>query len=108
MKLIRTVGLLLFLFGCTKKDQVAAETKGKTVEKNAAVEFQTALSPVPAKSSIFSKEMREAIYFSNSLEREALKLILKNNSLQKLTLFSVLSYIVETNAGVKKKHPDWS
>lgn len=53
----------------------------------------------------FSKVMREAIYFSNSLEREALKLILKDNSFQRLTLFSVLSYIAEINSGAKRSPP---
>ncbi len=57
------------------------------------------------KKSIFSKTLRESIYFSNSLEREALKLILKDNSFQKNTLFSVLSYVVETNSGAKKTTP---
>lgn len=58
-----------------------------------------------APDSAFSRVLREAIYFSNSLEREALKLILKDRSAQKLTLFSVLSYIVETNSGSKKSTP---
>lgn len=64
------------------------------------------MRPVPQpKKEVFSKVLRESIYFSNSLEREALKLILKDNSMQKNTLFSVLSYVVETNSGAKKTTP---
>ena len=57
------------------------------------------------KESDFSKVLREALYFSSSLEREALKLISKNNSLQKMTLFSILSYVAEIKSGVKKATP---
>ncbi len=59
----------------------------------------------PEKQSDFSKLLRESIYFANSLEREALRLITKDTSLQRLTLFSVLSFVVETSSGAKKSTP---
>lgn len=54
---------------------------------------------------LFKKEQREAIYFSAGLEKEALKLLTKNPTFDELTLFSVLSYALETNHGVKKSPP---
>ncbi len=60
--------------------------------------------PVDLKPKV-SKVLRETVYFSASLEREALKLLVKDNSFQKNTLFSVLSYILETYSGVRKSTP---
>ncbi len=54
---------------------------------------------------LFKKDQREAIYFSASLEKEALKILTKNPSFDELTLFSVLSYALETSYGVKKTAP---
>ncbi len=82
---------------CTKKADPVAETPQVEVVKSPAI-------PLIEKPT-FSKVSREAIYFASSLEREALKLLLKDNSLQKNTLFSILSYIVETNAGARKSTP---
>lgn len=88
-----------FSFSCTPKGTGVPKNDEQNEEK--VVEI---VKPALAKS-IFSKTLRESIYFSNSLEREALKLILKDNSFQKNTLFSVLSYVVETNSGAKKATP---
>ena len=49
--------------------------------------------------------LRAAVYFASSIEREALRLILKNDELQKTMLFNVLSYSLESKAGVKKTVP---
>lgn len=54
---------------------------------------------------LLSKIQRESIYFSASLEREALRILLKNATLEEQTLFSVLSFAVEAAAGVKKMAP---
>lgn len=88
-------------FSCTPKGSDVPKSDEQKVEKTEDI---TRPAPEP-KKSIFSKTLRESIYFSNSLEREALKLILKDNSFQKNTLFSVLSYVVETNSGAKKTTP---
>ncbi len=88
-------------FSCTPKGTGLPKNDEQKVEKTDQI-----TQPLPElKKSIFSKTLRESIYFSNSLEREALKLILKDNSFQKNTLFSVLSYVVETNSGAKKTTP---
>lgn len=54
---------------------------------------------------LLTKAQRESIYFSAQLEKEALKLLLKNPSFEELTLFSVLNYAVENFSGVKKSPP---
>lgn len=88
-------------FSCTPKGTGLPKNDEQKEEKTVEI-----TGPVTApKKSIFSKTLRESIYFSNSLEREALKLILKDNSFQKNTLFSILSYVVETNSGAKKTTP---
>ncbi|MBY0555016.1 hypothetical protein K2P97_10845 [bacterium] len=101
MKVVKLLIFCIIIASCTKKSSELEQQDNKL------------LSPVPPaidlkavrKPQEFSKTLREAVYFSNSLEREALKLILKDSSLQKITLFSVLSYIFETNSGVKKSTP---
>lgn len=91
----------LISFSCTPKGTGLPKIDEPNEEKPIEI-----IKPVPQpQKSIFSKTLRESIYFSNSLEREALKLILKDNSFQKNTLFSVLSYVVETNSGAKKTTP---
>ena len=92
-------------FSCTPKGTGLPkndEQKEVIIEAEAV---EKAKPVIVLKKSNFSKILRESIYFSNSLEREALKLILKDNSFQKNTLFSVLSFVVETNSGAKKSTP---
>ncbi len=60
---------------------------------------------VKAPEELIGKEFREAIYFSASLEKEALKILTRNSSFDDQTLFSVLSFAVETNSRVKKSSP---
>lgn len=55
--------------------------------------------------ALFSKTLRESIFFAASLEREALRLMSQNKSFEKPTLFSVLSYAIEVNSGTKKNPP---
>ncbi len=97
-------GLSLFLF-CSLLLACTPRTDHASKKDEDVVKEVTKPTPVIAAKPQFSKTLREAIYFSNSLEREALKLILKDNTFQKQTLFSVLSYIVETNSGSKKTTP---
>lgn len=89
---------------CTKKDQNSkAVLSEKAINEN---EIKPKSKRVEAANSVlFSKEIRESIYFANSIEREALRLIYKDNHLQKISYFSVLSYIVEVNSGAKKNPP---
>jgi hypothetical protein len=102
MKVLISFFFTLCITSCIKKSKEFEQKDNKVpniIKPNLDLNKAATLEPS------FSKTLRESIYFSNSLEREALKLILKDNSLQKLTLFSVLSYIVETDSGVKKTTP---
>jgi len=104
----RHVLLLILLFNAS-----CSFLKDSSQATNKKEEQQSV--PPPASSDIslkgraapdsFEKVLREAIYFANSLEREALKLIQKTEAAQTLTLFSVLSYVAETKSGVKKSLP---
>lgn len=96
MNWLAVLSLFLLITACHKKPD-SAETTGPDPVPVAAQK--------PEKQSNFSKLLRESIYFANSLEREALKLITKDSSFQRLTLFSVLSFVVETSSGAKKSTP---
>lgn len=90
---------ILFLFGCTKNNsQQASETV-----------LQEPLAQIQPKQidnkDFLTKEFRESTYFSASLEREALRLILKNSQFENSTLFTVLSFAIESAKGVKKTLP---
>lgn len=106
MKRTMMMILAVFFVGCTKNEPIQSQQdqSGQIEKKNELVRVNQT-KETAAKEPDFSKTLREAIYFSNSLEREALKLILKEPGLQKNTLFSVLSYVVETNSGAKKSTP---
>ncbi len=73
----------------TESIKVSPEKKTLTVEKK----------------SLFSKELRESLYFASSLEREALRLLTHNNSIEPTTVFSILSYAFEIESGTKKSSP---
>lgn len=95
-----------FLVACPSKSTDSGSTQVSDIDKkNEILREKQYTAPIAKVDSRFGKTLREAIYFSNSLEREALKLILKDRSLQRLTLFSVLSYIAETDSGAKKSTP---
>ncbi|MGZ3726266.1 MAG: hypothetical protein ACXWQQ_10705 [Pseudobdellovibrio sp.] len=86
---------------CTKSsDATKVEAERTAAEKVEITNVKTSVE-----KPLFSKVFRESIYFAASLEREALKLLLKDNSLQKSTLFSVLSYAIETKSGSRKSTP---
>jgi hypothetical protein len=91
--------LFLVVAACHKNEEKKESAPAEVTMEKAAVQ-----KPVETKPKV-SKILREAVYFSASLEREALKLLLKDNSFQRNTLFSVLSYILETSAGVRKSTP---
>lgn len=98
MKLMGFLILIMvcfFLAACpTKKPD--SELQPDAIEKPRAV---------VEKKVRFSKELRESLYFAASLEREALRLISRQNSYEPTTLFSVLSYAFEIEAGTKKSAP---
>lgn len=96
MKSMLVFGLILFITACHKT---------APPEETAEVNEPVAVSKPVVKPEVFSRSLRESIYFANSLEREALKLITKDSSFQKQTLFSVLSFVVETSSGAKKTTP---
>lgn len=99
-----SAAFVLFLTSCfPKENKVVQEIKPNTVIEN--VMIGKPASETSKVVAYLTKEQREAIYFAASLEREALKLITKNNFYDKGTLFSVLSYIVESDAGNKKMFP---
>ena len=101
MKMLRILFLILLTTACHKK------TESTDVEKVSPVADESVRTSTKTleKPSDFSKMLRESVYFANSLEREALKLITKDSGFSRLTLFSVLSYVVETSSGAKKSTP---
>jgi hypothetical protein len=98
-----TLGLLLLCFAtaCHKNDT----KKSEDIALNAATGVSSDVSKPEKQKPKVSRVLRESIYFAASLEREALKLIVKNESSSRKTLFSVLSYIIENYAGSKKSAP---
>lgn len=98
-RLIINISIIILMFtSCFKKPVPQAIT--------------TLTEPLPkvttydaAKDRILTKTQRESIFFAASLEKEALKLLLKNPTFDELTLFSVLSYAVESHFGIKKVIP---
>lgn len=107
IKISLFIFFIILAISCTQKTADSAKfAEKKTDFASQKQEYEIKKkNGIVKKEANFSKVLREAIYFSSNLEREALRLISKNNSLQKTTLFSILSYIVETNAGVKKSTP---
>lgn len=109
MKTINLAFSVLFLTFCGAGCFSEKSKKGSAVQ--AETNQMSGLPPtsVPlikaAATEIFRKDQREAIYFSASLEKEALKILTKNSQFDELTLFSVLSYALETSYGVKKTPP---
>ncbi|AGH95288.1 hypothetical protein [Pseudobdellovibrio exovorus] len=103
MKIVILSIFAVFFVSCTKKS--STQDQVTTSQKDPQIHVDKPVQKSQKKEPDFSKTLREAIYFSSSLEREALKLILKNPSLQKITLFSSLAYIVEVNSGAKKTPP---
>jgi len=101
MKLAALI-VLIFVAACHKSSDTPAVTEN--VAENVVEKKIVLPKPLETKPKI-SKVLRESVYFSASLEREALKLLLKDNGFQKNTLFSVLSYILETQSGVRKSTP---
>lgn len=96
--------LLVILFGCLVSCVEKSQPE-KVEEQNKLIIAQN-IGETGKKENLeknFPKELREAIYFSDSLEREALKIVAKGFDRQRSnTLFSILSFIIETNSGVKK------
>ncbi len=106
MNLKYSLLLILFVAAChkrkeAKQDSQPVESSNESVAVNEAKKVENLNIQKPK----ISKTLREAIYFAGSLEREALKLILKDSSFQSNTLFTVLSYVVETYSGSKKSTP---
>lgn len=100
-----TLGLLILCFAtaCHKKET----NKSQNVDNNLTKVESVNVSKVEKEKSKpkISRVLRESIYFAASLEREALKLIVKNESASRKTLFSTLSYIIENYSGSKKSAP---
>ncbi len=100
--------LVLLLTACFKKTEAPSQAVN---DESLMPKISTTGSVLPGvskasvKEKLLIKPQRESIYFAASLEKEALKLLLKNPSFDELTLFSVLSYAVEANAGIKKMAP---
>ncbi|OFZ29296.1 MAG: hypothetical protein A2622_07720 [Bdellovibrionales bacterium RIFCSPHIGHO2_01_FULL_40_29] len=94
--------ILFFVFILTGCPQKPENTAPAAISVPAMPKIAT---KVKKDESLLSKEQREAIYFSASLEREAMRLLTKNPSFDELTLFSTLSYAIETYAGIKKMAP---
>lgn len=103
MKLMTIIFFVLTLTSCfSRKTSEFVQKNRPLVVGIESKEKKTGLLSAVA---ILKKEQREAIYFSASLEKEALKILTKNPAFDELTLFSVLSYSLETLYGVKKTAP---
>lgn len=102
MKLMRLFAIFLLVTACHRKNE--PEKTGASTEV-AAVSTTEMVKKSPEKKKRFSRVFRESVFFAKSLEREALKLLLKDSAQQQNTLFSVLSYIVENDSGVRKSTP---
>ena len=101
MKLTLGVLVLFFATACHKNET----DKSQNSEINSAKTEVVELSKIEKSKPKVSRVLRESIYFAASLEREALKLIVKNETASRKTLFSVLSYIVENYSGSRKSAP---
>ncbi len=89
--------------GCTRQaDSLTASGPQNPVEKYSPFKPK---SEVQKEVMLFSKDFRESLHFAASLERETLRLISKNTSLEPSTLFSVLSYGFDIASGTKKMAP---
>lgn len=110
MKLVCLLYLIIIATACHKKEVAPSTDSATNVETSRPnVEFSdnTVGTPKPKTlpPPLFSKVFRESVYFAKSLEREALKLLIRDNPQQNQTLFSILSYAIESNAGSKKSAP---
>ena len=103
---MKSAGLNLFILiltSCFRSNDVkVTSTLNSAMHKNVSAIIQSKVNS----KDLISKPERESIHFSAQLEKEALKLLLKNSAFNEQTLFSVLSYAIETNAGVKKSPPE--
>lgn len=100
--------LILTLTGCFKKEQPPAlglnqATSDQSISNQDLM--KTEKGAEQTQSQTLNKEQREAIYFAASLEKEALRILTKNQNRDDLSLFSVLSYAVEAHSGIKKMAP---
>lgn len=92
---------MVLSLGCpaTKPDPKVSSPTNETVS------VESAKKDVPKEMPLFSKELKEHLYFAASLERESLRMISKNTSFERATLFSVLSYAFEIASGTKRSAP---
>ena len=97
--------LMFFSAGCTRTQPKNAVENQSGLEKSSSDKSSAAKITSVKEKSLFPKELKESLYFAASLERESLRLISKNSSLEPTTLFSVLSYAFEVAAGTKKSPP---
>lgn len=98
-----TLGLLILCFAtaCHKNETSKSQNDDEKLVKAESTDISKKEKQKPK----ISRVLRESIYFAASLEREALKLIVKNESSSRKTLFSTLSYIIENYSGSKKSAP---
>ena len=113
MRFLGGLFVVCFLMACFKKAPKVDLSENKmdeiattATQASAALREKSSVTKSEKeKNQLLNKEQREAIYFSASLEREALRVLTKDQVNDGMSLFSVLSYAVEVNAGVKKNAP---
>ncbi len=110
MKLVCLLYIIIIATACHKKEVTTSSVGATNVEtaksnQQASDNTVSIQLPKPEPEVLFSKVFRESIYFAKSLEREALKLLVRDSQQQNQTLFSVLSYAVESYSGAKKSAP---
>lgn len=96
------VALISFGTACTRSEPSSPKLDETLVTQRPAVNEKI---KTEKEKSLFSKELKESLHFAASLERESLRLISRNNSLEATSLFSVLSYAFEVASGTKKNPP---
>lgn len=110
MKLVCLLYIIIIATACHKKEATSS-ADGATNVGATTPNVESGDNPVSTQKPkqvpppLFSKVFRESLYFAKSLEREALKLLVRDNPQQSETLFSILSYAVESYAGSKKSAP---
>lgn len=90
---------MIFSAGCTRPQPVVEPAEKATIS---AVIPAEKTKEIATEKPLFSREVKESLFFAASLERESLRLISRHSSMEPTTLFSVLSYAFEIASGTKK------
>lgn len=105
---LSTCCVIILSVACTRSQPDKEAEKKQAAQPPVEIHTKNQLVQQPellVAKPLFSKEIKENLHFASSLERESLRLISHNPSLDPTTLFSVLSYAFEVASGTKKTPP---